>query len=63
MTIYIRRLERNFRKAYGRDGIGTEAQNALLYSQLHEGLKYEIVRAPSVSGIDSYVALCLAAKS
>ena len=45
---FIRRLERNFRIAYGRDGISAEARDALLYSQLHEGLRYEIMRAPSV---------------
>ena len=60
---FIRRLERNFRIAYGRDGISAEARDALLYSQLHEGLRYEIMRAPSVSGVDSYSALCIAAKS
>ena len=60
---YIRRLERNFRIAYGRDGISAEARDALLYGQLHEGLRYEIMKAPGVSGVDSYSALCIAAKS
>ena len=32
---YICRLERNFRIAYGREGISTEARDALLYSHLH----------------------------
>ena len=35
----------------------------MLYSQLHEGLKYEIVRAPGVTGVDSYASLCLAARN
>jgi len=60
---YIRRLERNFHIAYGRDGIIAEARDALLYGQLHEGLCYEIMKAPGVSGVDSYSALCIAAKS
>ena len=34
-----------------------------MYGQLHEGLRYEIMRAPGVSGVDSYSALCIAAKS
>ena len=35
----------------------------MLYGQLHEGLCYEIMKAPGVSGVDSYSALCIAAKS
>ena len=53
----------NFRIAYGRDGISAEARDALLYGQLHEGLRYEIMKVPGVSGIDSNSALCIAAKS
>ena len=60
---FILRLERSFRVAYGRDGIVSEARDALLYGQLHEGLRYEIIKAPGVSGVDSYGSLCIAAKS
>ena len=60
---FILRLERRFRIAYGRDGIVSEARDALLYGQLHEGLRYEIIRAPGVSGVDSYSSLCIAAKN
>ena len=35
----------------------------MLYGQLHEGLRYEVMKAPGVSGVDSYSALCIAAKS
>ena len=35
---YIRRLEKTFRVAYGREAITQETRNALLYGQLHEGL-------------------------
>ncbi len=35
---FIRRLERLFQVAYGRDGLGEETRIALLYSQQQEGL-------------------------
>jgi hypothetical protein len=60
---FIRRLERCFRVAYGRDNLGKEAREALLHGQLQEGLKMELMRSPSVSGAQSYPALCLAAKN
>ncbi len=60
---YIRRLERMFRIAYGRDGLTAETRDALLYSQLHEGLRYELMCAPAVSGAQAYLPLCVAAKS
>ena len=60
---FIRRLERHFRVAYGRDGLGSETRNALLHSQLQEGLKRKLMRAPAVSGAESYPALCLGAKN
>ena len=59
---HIRRLEHNFCITYGRDGISAEARDALLYGQLHKGLCYEIMKAPRVSGVDSYFAPCIAAK-
>ena len=37
---FIRRLEKNFRVAYGREAITFEIRNVLLYGQLHEGLIY-----------------------
>ena len=60
---FIRRLERCFKIAYGRDGLTEETQHALLYAQLHEGLRMELVKAPTVSGAQSYQSLCLAAKN
>lgn len=60
---FIRRMERTFRIAYGRDGLGPETRAALLYGQLHEGLRYDIMKAPAVSGAQSYETLCVAAKS
>lgn len=60
---YLRRLERTFRVAYGRDGLATPTRDALLHSQLHEGLRFEIMRSPAVSGAQSYKQLCTAAKN
>ena len=60
---FIRRLERTFRIAYGRDGMSGETRDILLHGQLQEGLKYDIMKAPSVSGAQTYKQLCLAAKN
>ncbi len=35
---YIRRLERSFRVAYGREHLTSETREALLHSQLQEGV-------------------------
>ena len=59
---FIRRLERCVWVAYGFDNLDNEAREALLYSQLQEGLKFKLMRSLSVSGTQSYNALCLAAK-
>ena len=60
---FIRRIERHYRVAYGRDGLGAETRNALLHSQLQEGLQLELMKASSVSGAGTHQALCLAAKN
>lgn len=60
---FIRRLEKTFQVAYGRDKLKTEMQDTLLYGQLMEGLKYELVRGPSVSGAQTYKELCTATNS
>ena len=59
---YIRRLERLFQLAYGRDKIGVETREALLHSQLQAGLMFELMRSPAVSGARIYKDLCMAAK-
>ena len=43
--------------------MSAETRNTLLHSQLQEGLRYEILKAPAVSGAQSYKELCLAAKN
>lgn len=38
-------------------------QTRLLHSQLQEGLRYELMKAPAVSGSHTYCELCLAARN
>ena len=47
---FIRRLE----KKYGRDDLNAATRNALLYGQLYEGLRGEIMLSPSVSSTQGY---------
>ena len=42
------------------DGLGEETRNTLLYSQMQEGLRLELMRAAAAG---SYQALCLASKN
>ena len=60
---FIRRLERTFRLAYGRDGMMGETRDALLHGQLQEGLQHRLMEAPAVSGATTYAMLCQAAKT
>ena len=60
---FIHCLEHTFKVAYGQDVMSVETCNALLHGQLQDGLKYEIMRAPSVSGAQTYKELCLAARN
>lgn len=43
--------------------MSTETRDALLYGQLQEALRYELMRAPAVSGSVRYQKLCVAAKN
>jgi len=38
-------------------------RNALMHGQLEEGLKYSIMSAPAVYGVQTYPELCLATKN
>ena len=60
---YILRLEKIFRRAYGREHMTEETRNTLLHGQLQEGLKYVLMKAPAVSGARDYQELCTAAKN
>ena len=60
---FIRRLERSFTIAYGRDNMSEDTRSTLLYGQLQEGLRYEVMKSPGVSGAQSYRDLCIAARN
>ncbi len=60
---FVRRLEKTFRLAYGDDGMRPDTRDALLFGQLQEGLRYNLMESPAVSGATSYQALCVAAKN
>ena len=59
---FIRRLEKTFLVAYGRDDWNTATRDVLLYGQLYEGLRYDIMLSPAVSGSHGYWELATAAK-
>ena len=59
---YIRRLEKAYQLAYGKDSLSSEVRDALLYGQLYDGLRYSLMSGPSVSGARNYQELCVAAK-
>ncbi len=60
---YVRRLERVFYTAFGKDKMGAGTREAILYGQLHEGLKLSLMKSPSVSGSLTYRELIMAAKN
>ena len=60
---FVRWLERMFRIAYGRVPMSNETHDTLLYCQLQEGLPYELMRGPAVSGATKYQELCIATKN
>ena len=51
---FILRLERIFHLAYGRDQLSGKTRDALLHGQLQEGLLYQLMEAPAVSGAQKY---------
>ena len=63
VSSYIQRLERAFVVAYGRDELTDETKNTMLHSQLQEGLRYDIMRSPAVTGSQSYKELVAAARN
>ena len=63
VTDFIRRLERTFHLACGRDKMLAETRDALLHGQLQEGLRQHLMEAPAVSGASTYSMLYLAAKN
>ena len=61
--MYIWRLRKSFQKAYGHDRMSVETRSTLLCSQLQEGLKYELMKAPAVSGAKDFQELCISARN
>lgn len=61
-TEFIRRIEKAYQVAYGKDSLNPDTRDTLLYSQLYDGLRYEIMRGPAVSGSRNYRELCVSAK-
>ena len=59
----IRRLEQLFKLAYGRDSMSEETRGTLLHGELQEGLHYDIMKAPAVSGSHGYKELCLTSRN
>ena len=47
---YTKQLEKTYQRAYGHDGVGQETRDTVLHGQLHEGFRYDLTRAPLVSG-------------
>ena len=43
--------------------MSSDTRDTLLHGQLQEGLRYELMRAPAVSGAQIYKELCLAARN
>jgi hypothetical protein len=54
VSVFVRRLERTFRIAYGSDKLSPETRGAFLYSQLQEGLRQSLMHSPNVSGALTY---------
>lgn len=51
---FIRRLECTFWIVYGRNSMFAETPDTVLHSQLQEGLRYDLIREPAISGVQSY---------
>ena len=63
VTEFIRRIEKAYLIAYGKDALNNDTRDTLLYGQLYEGLRHELMCGPSVSGSQGYKELCVAAKA
>lgn len=62
-TDFVCYLDCTFHAAYGRDGLPAAIHNALFHGQLHEGLQYKIMQAPTVCSASSYKEPYIAAKN
>ena len=55
---FICRIEKSYQVAYGKDDLNPATRDALLCGQLYEGLIYDLMQSPVVSGVQSYQKLC-----
>ena len=60
---FVRRLERAFNIAYGRETLTKETREAFLYGQLQEGILIQLLQNAAVSGAQNYRELVMAAKN
>ena len=60
---FISQLERTSCKVYGHENMSMKTHNTLLYGQLHEGLRCNLLKSPAVSGAIGYTQLCVAART
>ena len=59
---FIRHLEKAYQLAYDKDSLNPAVRDALLYGQMYDGLRYNLMKGPAVSGAQNYRELCVAAK-
>ena len=62
MADFVRRLEQVFQVAHSRDRMSAETKE-ILFGQLQEGLRMELLRGPAVLGALGYKELCVSAKT
>lgn len=59
---FVRCLKRTFHVTYGHDKMSNEMKEAILFGQLQEGLRLELLRGPAVLGALGYMELWVATK-
>ena len=59
---YIRRLEKAYQVAYGKDSLPPGTRDDLLYTQMYNGLRYDVMHGSAMSRVQGYRELCVAAR-
>ena len=59
---FVQCLKRTFHVTYGRDKMSNEMKEAILFGQLQEGLRLELLHGPAVLGALGYMELRVATK-
>ena len=57
---FIRRLKKMYQSTYSKDDLNAATRDALLYGHLYEGLCYDMMLSPAVSGTQGHRELCTA---